>query len=98
MEKYCKYCIVGCFHLYECFGSVGMLFGPMCERFDQQDSGEVNDATDGEIRTDSEPFLLTTRSPCWMRPFLMIRLFFYEDYDGNPEMKGHNWISDITSY
>jgi hypothetical protein len=24
-----------------------------------------------------------------MRPFLMMRLFFYEDYDGNPEMKGH---------
>ena len=54
MEKCHHHCVVGNFHLYEGFGSVWMLFDSVYERFDYQDSGEVNNATDGEVRTDSK--------------------------------------------
>ena len=54
MEKSHNHGVVGNFHLYECFGSVWMLFDSVYERVGYQDSGEVNDATDGEVRTDSK--------------------------------------------
>jgi hypothetical protein len=41
-------------HLYECVGVVWLLCDSVCERFHYQDSREINDATNDEVRTDSE--------------------------------------------
>jgi hypothetical protein len=46
--------VVGNLHLYEYFGSVWVLLGPLHESFAYQDSGEISGATDGEVRTDFE--------------------------------------------
>lgn len=54
MEKCCKNCIMGCFHLYECVWVVWLLFGPVCKRFNHQNSREMDNGADGELRTESK--------------------------------------------